>query len=93
MFKGDIENFIPESFKEKVSIESTFLFVQNVFHISVIAHFAEAVYVGYLCRQKLKLGLLTTLKWTIMVLIVGFPMTNKVVELDIIQRTVKSKEN
>mmetsp|Transcript_14795 Transcript_14795/g.18029 ORF Transcript_14795/g.18029 Transcript_14795/m.18029 type:complete len:235 (+) Transcript_14795:135-839(+) len=62
------------------SPEGLFTCVRTAFIFSVVAHLTEAIYVVYQCRKKLSLKPTTTLSWFLIVSVVGFPMTSKVLE-------------
>lgn len=51
-----------------------------------IAHLAEAVYVAYICKTCLKMRFQNMLSWFVMVVLVGYPMTSKVLHLKNVQQ-------
>ena len=60
-------------------------------YFSLAAHTIEAVYTAYLCKTKLKLGTLTTMKWFLLNVVVGFPIMRKVTEFVSVDRDAKLK--
>ena len=54
-----------------------FTAVQVSFHFAIIAHALEAVYIAIMLRMRAKLGLLTCLKWFLLISCVGYPLTKK----------------
>jgi len=52
----------------------------------VFAHLAEAVYVAYICKMCLKMSYRNVISWFIMVTLVGYPMTSKVLQFRNVQQ-------
>jgi len=59
----------------------------------VFAHLAEAIYTAFVCKQTLKMRNKATLSWFIMVSLVGFPMTMKVLEFISVHNSSSLKKN
>jgi len=96
-FSSDIENRAPEFFKDMIhflfgSVESLFRGVQVSFKFAVLAHFLEACYAAYLCKNSLKMNLKGVLSWFCVVTMVGYPMTSKVLNFVKVQNQMKNEQ-
>mmetsp|Transcript_10402 Transcript_10402/g.15420 ORF Transcript_10402/g.15420 Transcript_10402/m.15420 type:complete len:242 (-) Transcript_10402:238-963(-) len=60
-------------------------------YFSTVAHALEAFYFAYLCRTKLKLGWMSTLKWFSMVLMVGYFVGWRIKEMVDVQAKEEKK--
>ena len=56
----------------------------------ITAHVVEALYAAYLCKTLLKMKTMATLSWFVIISMVGYPMTSKILEFARIQK--KSNE-
>jgi len=57
---------------------------------AITAHVVEALYAAYLCKTLLKMKTMATLSWFVIISMVGYPMTSKILEFARIQK--KSNE-
>ena len=99
-FEHEINNIAPEVLQSSIqflfgSVDSLFMGVKVSFYFGIVAHVLEAIYVAYLCQTKLKLNIITTLSWFVVVTMVGYPMTLKVLNFVSIhnQSSQKKKKN
>lgn len=71
--------------------------IENAVKVSwmfgVLAHLAEAVYVAYICKVYLNMTYRNVVSWFLVVTLVGYPMTSKVLRLKNVQQMSEKSSN
>lgn len=73
------------------SVSATFPWIVVwAWYVTVLAHILEASYAAYECKRRLQMTAATTLKWFVLVLATGYPVTRKVMELAEVDKAARS---
>jgi len=68
--------------------------LRTLAYITFAAHIVESLVVAYVCQTRLKLPKMTTLKWALLVSIVGiYPLGMRVIEFAIMKSKLEKKKN